>query len=249
MKRFMLTISIVALCIFAMSSWAEAQFNYSGGISIAGGSALGTGNWNDNPMGKTNMSWDVSWDGTGLVHYSYTFEVAHHDISHLSLELSDSFSATDITNVTINGNASSDYSIGNFTGGTAPYNTMPGDMYGVKFDMPSNTLLATIAFDSTRMPTWGDIYARCGVRVEHTLPKTDPAWKQWNSAWNAGFSNGETSGTGNDPILAAGNGPYLNHVLVPDSVAVVPEPVSSALFVIGATMFAGRKYIKRRRLN
>lgn len=247
MKRLMLSISMLAVCFITMSSFAEAQFNYGGGVSIAGGSAQGTGNWKDDPMGMTTIDWDVSWSGSGLVHYSYTFEVAHHNISHLSLELSDSFTAADITNITINGNSSDDYSIGSFTGGDAPYNTMPGDMYGIKFNMPSNTLLATIAFDSTRMPTWGDIYARCGVRIEHTLPKTDPEWKQWNSAWNTGFADGESSGAGYDPIVAASSGSYQNHILVPDSVAVVPEPVSSVLFIFGASMFAGRKYIKRRK--
>ena len=106
MKRLILSTSILAISLLVMSSFAEAQFNYSGGISIAGtpnGYTQGTGNWNDDPMGMTTMNWDVSWSGSGLVHYSYTFEVAHHDISHLSLELSNSFTAADITNVTING--------------------------------------------------------------------------------------------------------------------------------------------------
>jgi hypothetical protein len=250
MKRLMLAISILALCFFAMSSFAEAQFTYSGGISIAGtpdGYTQGTGNWNDDPMGMTTIDWDVSWDGAGLVHYSYTFEVAHHNISHLSLELSNSFTSSDITNVTINGNSSADYSIGSFTGGDVPYNTMPGDMYGIKFNMPADTLSATIEFDSTRLPEWGDFYARCGVRIEHTLPKTDPLWKQWNSAWNTGFADGETAGAGNDPIYAASSGSYQNHILTPNSVAVVPEPVSSVLFVVGAAMITGRKFMKRRK--
>lgn len=248
MKRLILTVCFFAVCLFALSSLAEAQFNYSGGISLSGtpnGSLQGTGDWND--MGPTAMNWDVSWSGSGLVHYSYTFEVAHHDISHLSLELSNSFTAADITNVTLNGNSTSNYSIGTFTGGDVPFNTMPGDMYGIKFVIPSNTLSATIAFDSTRLPEWGDFYARCGTRIEHTLPKTDPQWKQWNSAWNTGFATGETAGAGNDPIVAASSGSYQNHILTPDSAAVVPEPVSSTLFVIGSIFLAGRRLIKKRK--
>ncbi|MEW6599805.1 MAG: hypothetical protein AB1499_02430 [Nitrospirota bacterium] len=248
MKRLLVTFSLVFLCIIGMFSVANAQFDYSGSISIAGtanGYMDGTGNWKDDPRNKTILSWDVSWNGTGLVHYSYTFEVAHHNISHLSLELSDSFGASDITDVTINGNSTSDYSLGYFTGGEVPYNTMPGDMYGIKFNMPADTLLATISFYSTRLPTWGDIYARCGVRIEHELPKTDPAWKEWNSAWNAGFATDETSGSGNDPIVAASSGSYQNHILTPDSMAVVPEPVSSVLFLMGGVLFGGRRFMKR----
>jgi hypothetical protein len=241
-------ISFLALCLFALSSFAEAQFNYSGSISLNGSSdgyLQGTGDWND--MGPTSLSWDVSWSGSGLVHYSYTFDVAHHDISHLSLELSDTFTASDISNVTINGNSTSNYSLGSFTGGNVPFNTMPGDMYGIKFSVPSGSLTATITFDSTRLPEWGDFYARCGVRLEHTLDPSDPNWKQWNSAWNTGFATGETAGAGNDPSVATGSGSYQNHILTPNSVAVVPEPVSSMLFVVGSVFLAGRRLIKKKK--
>src|SRR4030067_3387374 len=96
---------------------------------------------------------------------------------------------------------------------------MPGDMYGVKFSLGSGTLSAHIEFDSTRMPEWGDFYARCGVLVQHELPKTDPNWKEWNSAWNNGFASGETAGADNDPVVLASSGSYSDHLFMPDSVA------------------------------
>lgn len=260
-RRIFGVLSLALLLTFATSAFA--QFDYSGSLNLSGtadGSIKGSGSWGQtSPIltPETTLSWNVNWSGSGLVQYDYTFTHPAHDASYFILELSDNINNTNFASnfsnisITATGGGTYDgtdlfngYDVGFYSDDGSNNQNMPGTVYGVKFDLKDignkdeiNSI--TISFDSTRMPQWGDFYARCGSRIEHTS-----GTKEWNAAWNTGFVNGEPNSP--EPLqVAAQDGSVNSHLLVPDT--VVPEPVSSTLFIVGGAFFAGRRYLRKRK--
>lgn len=257
MKRFF-AVLLIAVFSFIFTPPASAQFDYSGSLNLTGNGANGTlvgnptsGGWGDTSLTPlTTLSWNVTWDGSGLVHYEYTFSHPSHDTSFFILETSSNFTGSDFSNLTVT--APGEGSIGYTTDEIQTYPTsasnrpgMPDSIYGLKIEMDEaggnndQRTTFTIAFDSTRLPQWGDFYARCGVREGH---QNDP--QTFNYAYNTGFVSGEPNYP--EPLqVAAGDGSVASHLLVPDT--VVPEPVSSTLFVVGGGLLAGRRFMKKRK--
>jgi hypothetical protein len=207
-----MTLALIALA--ATQTWAAPTYtgmlasDFNSGNSMgADGLILGNDGWVEQEQPLT-LRWNVSYDGS-LWHYEYTFNELglQGGLSHMILEVCDSFTADDVINPSNSFEGPDEY------GPSNPSNpSIPGNIWGVKFD--SNGDAVVLSFDSTRSPIWGDFYAKDG--------------SVGGAAWNAGFTNPDT-----DPIVAASNGSVDSHLLVPDTATgpVVPSP--AALFLGG----------------
>ena len=218
-------VAFLLLCAFGVHSFGAVS--YTGSLQVADSELEGTGFWiNDNSEQAwfpATFSWTVTDNEDGTWNYTYNLDVYRADVSHFIIEASPSFGSGNLLNPDYPG---THYEIMTHEAGSAGNPSLPGDIYGPKFDIgdaaisePLYTSI-TVSFDSDRDPIWGDIYAKCG-NVGGTQ----------NTLWNAGFLTA-------DPLDAPSNGSVLNHVLVPDT---IPEPATLALLGLGSLALLRRK--------
>jgi len=226
MRKTALPIAAVLLALLVQST-AIGATSYHGSIS-APSDLIVTGFWQSG-----TVEWWIDLDSSGSYwHYKYAVTVApKKDVSHFMVEVSPGFGSSqlDVFNATVNGSpadAWTDTYSQDSHGGSDP--TIPGPLYGVKFESDSYGLTNIIEFDSRRNPVWGDMYV---VDGKNTVPAT--------SAWNEGFKDYEplTAGFQDwDPDVPAANGSLYNHILSPDSQTpgnIIPEWNSLLLAAIG----------------
>ena len=84
---------LLSLSFMPQASWADL---YNGSINAGtNGGLVGTEQWNST---DTKLSWDITSPGDGSSYwtYSYTFKVPSKDISHVIIQVSDSFTEGNI---------------------------------------------------------------------------------------------------------------------------------------------------------
>lgn len=201
----------------AIASASSASMMVSGSISTrAADGMVGGGRYSPEPPPPNakgfEIFWEVSQNTDGTWHYEYTMLTDEGDplapaVSHAIFQLSANISSDDVFNF---GGDVVETSFGTF--GASPANPgIPGSIFGIKIDT-NGTSPTKLSFDSTRMPMWGDFYAKGGSN---------------SFAYNSDF--GVAVANPNDfknPAVSA-SGATLFKILVPDT--VIPSPASAGM--------------------
>ncbi len=205
MKRLGIAVIMVFL-LLSTNGWAT----YTG--SIKGGETLfGTGSWDD-----AVLKWEVSSDNDVWT-YNYVFTVSDKAISHLIFEVSETFTAENILEGTTVGYELELYDEGDGNPG------MLGSMFGLKWNLDTETTSATVTIVTDRAPMWGDFYAKDGVE------KVDGE-KTSIYAYNTAF--------GTDSLEAVGYGNGNGWVMVPDTTSSAPVPEPGTIILMASGLFA-----------
>lgn len=182
------------------------------------------------PWSDIIFIYEVASLDDAIFKYTYTWEDpdASKDLSHIIIQLSNDPTAWYKFETP---SCLSQPEIGTWTSNNGNSNPgMPGDVYGVKFDLTEDVSSVTFSIITDRVPAWGDFYVEDG-----RANKDDFA-----AAWNAGF--------GNEPFRDYEDGDvFPNKILRPDSrpAGSVPDGGASAallgLGLVGLATLARQK--------
>jgi len=234
-----LQVIILSALLFLLAASAHAGF-YGESISLADltGSRTFSSSNCSSPSGELGgcwpysftIQWNISQDlSTSSWAYSYSLSTSKKSISHFILETSSSSDImSSIFDIMINGKSAKIE--GPDIWGSHQGNSNPGlttDFYGIKFD--SGGLNTTYSFTSTKDPVWGNFYAKSG--------------KDKDNGWIYTYNNalGTSGFDSSNPI------DFIPRPNGGSNPPVVPEPVSSVLFIAGGIIFLAKRFVLKKK--
>ena len=201
----------------AMSGVASAALvDVAGGsVSAAPGDGMfATGSWGTSPYAQLTYDVDYNTD-TGLYIYTYMWSGPVKALSHILIEVSESFTEQNVFAGTTDG-----WLLDTFGNQGSSNPLIPDPLYSVKF--PGGDTTGNFTIVSDRGPKWEDFYARDGIQGRTGIDVV---------AWNLGW--------GDDVAWTPGSF-VEGKILAPDTVGgppeQVPEPATVALSVCGVGM-------------
>ena len=125
--------------------------------------------------GGFTVSWEITENNNGTFDYVYNITATGKEISHFILSLTnDGLGLLDNRTLTTDPATTAE---GPKTFGPGPSNPgIPGDLYGIKWDLNPTSTTLEISFTTSRAPVWGNFYAKDGKNSGNDL-----------YAYNAGF--------------------------------------------------------------
>jgi hypothetical protein len=241
-------VAVVVMAAILVAASVAGADSYTGSLSNACIVTGEAGAWAG--YSTFTMGWAVTNEdgGAPATHpwkytYHFSFELGEDEwqggISHLILELSDSFVESNLTGLTTDHDFK-EVEIGTFGDQGASNPEIPENIYGIKFDLDDDddneTNVLNWSFYSDRAPVWGDFYTKDGR-----------AGGADNYAYNSGFGSPDS-----DPLAPPADDSLLCHILVPDTFSDTPgdpgdpgnpaaEPSALALMVLSGLGLTTRR--------